>query len=90
MPEEAHTAAYCSPRAFALLGAHTVARRACMCAPHASMALVTRSGHSGQLLQCMVSRPETPTGLKSGPKKRRPKSSKSRLFRPLEGHRASA
>ena len=35
MPEEAHTAAYRSPRAFALLGAHTVARRACRCAPHA-------------------------------------------------------
>ena len=50
MPEEAHTAACRSPRAFALLGAHTVARRACRCAPHASMALVTRSGHSGQLL----------------------------------------
>ena len=32
MPEEAHTAAYCSPRAFALLGAHTVARRAPPCA----------------------------------------------------------
>ena len=50
MPEEAHKAAYRSPRAFALLGAHTVARRACRCAPHASMALVTPSGHSVQLL----------------------------------------
>ena len=50
MPEEAHTAACRSPRAFALLGAHTVARRACRCAPHASMALVTPSGHLGQLL----------------------------------------
>ena len=29
MPKEAHTAAYRSPRAFALLGAHTVPRRAC-------------------------------------------------------------
>jgi len=50
MPKEAHTAAYRSPRAFALLGAHTVPRRACRFAPHASMTLVTRSGHSGQLL----------------------------------------
>ena len=50
MPKEAHTAAYRSPREIALLGAHTVARRACRCAPHASMTLVTPSGHSEQLL----------------------------------------
>eukprot|EP00964_Phaeocystis_antarctica_P079549 scaffold49574_cov39-Phaeocystis_antarctica.AAC.2 len=40
MPEEAHTASYRSPRAFALFGAHTVARHVHRCAPHASLAFV--------------------------------------------------
>ena len=89
MPKEAHTESYRSPRAFALFGAHTVARHVHRCAPHASLALVKRSGHSGHLLECMLSHQEAPTGLKFGPKKNRLKTSKSRVFRPLEGPRAS-
>ena len=83
MPEEAHTASYRSPRAFALFGAHTVARHVHRCAPHASLAFVKRSGHSGHLLGCMLSHQEAPTGLEFAPIKNRPKGSKSRFFRPL-------
>ena len=89
MPEEAHTASYRSPRAFALFGAHTVARHVHRCAPHASLAFVKRSGHSGHLLGCMLSHQEAPTGLEFAPIKNRPKGSKSRFFRPLEGPRDS-
>ena len=89
IPEEAHTASYSSPRAFALFGARTVARHVHRCAPDASLAFVKRSGHSGHLLGRMLSHQEAPTGLEFGPKKNRPKSSKSRVFRPFEGPRAS-
>ena len=40
-----------------------VARHVHRCAPHASLALVKRSGHSGHLLECMLSHQEAPTGL---------------------------
>ena len=63
MPKEAHTESYRSPHAFALFGAHIVARHVHRCAPHALLALVKRSVHSGHLLECMLSHQEAPTGL---------------------------
>ena len=80
MPKEAHTESYRSPRAFALFGAHTVARHVHRCAPDASLAFVKRSGHSGQLLGRMLSHQEAPTGLEFGQKKSRPKAPKVAFF----------
>ena len=85
MPEEAHTASYRSPRAFALFGARTVARHVHRCAPDASLAFVKRSGHSGHLLGCILSHQEAPTGLEICPKKKSSQKVQKSFFSAFRG-----